>query len=114
MKKYLSISTFITSLCVPIGSVLAVAPTAIELVNPSKFDSVATILKAFFEILVQLGAVAVTLAIVYAGFLFVMARGNPEQLNKAKMTLFWTIIGGLVLLGAQVIANIIQNTVEKL
>ncbi len=82
--------------------------------SPIKADSVSEVLVAFFKILVQIGAVVVTLAIVYAGFLFVVARGNPEQLNKAKTTLFWTVIGAMVLLGAQVIASVIENTIKKL
>jgi hypothetical protein len=64
--------------------------------------------------LVQIGAVAVTLAVVYAGFLFVVAQGNPEKLNQARKTLFYTIIGALVLLGAQVIAGVIESTIKQL
>lgn len=82
--------------------------------NPLKAESVSEVMLSFFKVLIELGAVIVTLAIIYAGFLFVMARGNPEELKKAKMTFFWTIIGGLVLLGAQVIASIIQETIKKL
>lgn len=82
--------------------------------NPLKAESVSEVMLSFFKVLIELGAVIVTLAIIYAGFLFVMARGNPEELKKAKMTFFWTIVGGLVLLGAQVIASIIQETIKKL
>ncbi len=84
----------------------------IQLESPTSFRSVAQVLNAFFKVLVQLGAVAVTLALVYAGFMFVVAQGRPEQLKTARETLFWTIIGALVLLGAQVIANIIESTIR--
>ena len=79
-----------------------------------KVTSTAQVLGAFFKVLIQVGAVAVTLAIVYAGFLFVVARGNPEELNKAKRTLMWTIIGALVLLGSQIIAKVIENTIKTI
>lgn len=82
--------------------------------NPINAQSTAEVLEAFLKILVQIGAVAVTLAIVYAGFLFVAARGNPEELNRAKRTLMWTIIGALVLLGAQIIASVIGNTIKTI
>jgi hypothetical protein len=85
-----------------------------KFVSPISFHSTAEVLNAFFKILIQIGAVAVTLAIVYAGFLFVVARGNPEQLSKAKETLKWTIIGALILLGAQVIAKAIENTIKTI
>lgn len=82
--------------------------------SPIQARSTAEVLNAFFKILIQIGAVAVTLAIVYAGFLFVVARGNPEELNKAKNTLKWTIIGALILLGSQVIALAIENTIKTI
>jgi heme/copper-type cytochrome/quinol oxidase subunit 2 len=93
---------------------LAFAQLTIGLQNPIKSNSVAEVMATFFNVLVQLGAVAVVLAIVYAGFLFVVSKGNPEELKKAKTTLFWTIIGALILLGAQVIASVIKNTLSSL
>lgn len=115
MKKYISISTaYILAYFFPLFFASAQTPTIIKFQNPIKSQSVASVLKSFFDILVQIGAVAVTLSIVYSGFLFVVARGNPEQLKQAKTTLFWTIIGAMILLGAQVIAVIIQNSIEKL
>lgn len=114
MKKYFaSISAFVVTTLIPIF-VFAQEKVSIELKNPLASKSVSEVMLSFFKILVELGAVVVTLAIIYAGFLFVMARGNPEELKKAKSTLFWTITGALVLLGAQVIASIIENTIKKL
>ena len=89
-------------------------PVKIEITNPLKATSVSQVMTAFFDILVQLGAVAVVLAIIYAGFLFVAAKGNPEELNKAKKTFYWTIIGSLVLLGAQIIASVIEKTLKEI
>lgn len=99
---------------IPFGFVFAQGPVKIEIKNPIQAESTAQVLTAFFEVLIQIGAVAVTLAIVYAGFLFVVAQGNPVQLEKAKKTLFWTIIGALVLLGSQIIAKVIENTITEL
>ncbi len=82
--------------------------------SPIQFTSVSQVLNGFFKVLVQIGAVAVTLAIVYAGFLFVAARGNPDELTKARETLKWTIIGALILLGAQVIAKAIESTIKTI
>jgi Type IV secretion system pilin len=117
MKKHtITISAFLLSLCLPFIFVSAQVPvTNITFQSPiSGTTSVAQVLLALFKILVEIGAVAVTLAIVYAGFLFVAARGNPGELTKAKSTLYWTIIGALVLLGAQVIASVIEATIKTL
>ncbi len=86
----------------------------IGITNPLKATSVSQVMTAFFDILVQLGAVAVVLAIIYSGFLFVAAKGNPEELNKAKKTFYWTILGSLILLGAKIIASVIENTLKSI
>lgn len=115
MKKYIAISTsFLITLFMPLFFAFAQGKLEIEFKSPIKIQSISAVMLSFFKVLIELGAVAVTLAIVYAGLLFVAAKGNPEQLNKAKTTLFWTIIGSLVLLGSQVIATIITNTVKQL
>jgi hypothetical protein len=116
MKKYFAIlcSFLVGTVPLFVFAETGTRPLEIGIKNPLKADSVVEVMKSFFDILIQLGAVAVTLAIIYAGFLFVMARGNPEELKKAKTTLFWTIIGSLVLLGAQVIADIIEKTIKQL
>ena len=54
--------------------------------------------------------------IVYSGFLFVTARktGSVSDLDKAKQTLKYTLIGAALILGAFVIANALQATVKDL
>jgi len=81
------------------------------LVNPLKdIDSLDKLLLAFLDIVVNIGFIFLTLMIVYVGFLFVMAQGKDEKLVAARSALVWTIIGGLILLGAKAIALFIQAT----
>lgn len=61
--------------------------------------------------LITIGVPVLVVVIVYAGFLFVSAGGNTENINKAKSTLLWACIGGAILIGAKVIANIVCSTV---
>jgi len=72
----------------------------------------------FIEVLVTIvltvGIPIVALAIIYTGFLFVAAQGNPEKLTKARKALLYTLIGGALLLGAFVIANAIGKTVDEI
>lgn len=65
------------------------------------------------EILINFGAVVVIFFVIFAGFRFVMAQGNPEKIQKAKMILFYTLIGAAILLGAKVISEVIKTTVEE-
>ena len=59
----------------------------------------------------RIGMPIVALAIIYCGFLFVQAGGNPESIEKAKEALLYTIIGAAILLGSWAIASIISNTI---
>ncbi len=49
--------------------------------------------------------------IIYAGFLYVTARGNPGTIEQAHKALLYAIIGGLLIFGARAILAIITNTV---
>jgi len=83
------------------------------LTNPLKdIDSLPELLKVVLDAIVQLGTIILTLALVYVGFLFVVAQGNEEKITNAKNALLWTVIGGLILLGASAIGAVIGSTVE--
>lgn len=85
------------------------------LINPLKgICSIQDFLVAILNFVVQLGTIALIVMLVYVGFLFVVAQGNEEKLKNAKSALMWTVIGGLILLGAQAIAMAIQATVGSL
>ncbi len=64
--------------------------------------------------MVQIGTIVLVMMLVYVGFLFVAARGNAEKLQGAKSALVWTVIGGLVLLGATAIELVIEGTVKSI
>lgn len=85
------------------------------LVNP--LNGVSTLpefLKAILGGVVQIGTIILIMMLVYVGFLFVAARGNAEKIQGARSALVWTVIGGLVLLGATSIQLVIEGTVNSL
>ncbi len=85
------------------------------LVNPLKnIDSLPELVNAILDAIVTLGSIALTLALIWVGFLFVAARGAPEKITAAKTALIWTVVGGLILLGAKAIGLVIQSTVGTL
>lgn len=85
------------------------------LTNPlNKIDSLPAFLNAILDAIVQIGTIVLTLAIVYVGFMFVRAQGNEEGIRTARSALMWTVIGGLVLLGAKTIGLVISSTVNTL
>lgn len=84
------------------------------LVNPLKVDSLPALLNLILDAAIQLGIIVLTLAIIWVGFLFVAARGNEEKIRSARTAFMWTVIGGLILLGAKAIGEVIKSTAGTL
>lgn len=82
--------------------------------NPLKFDTVCGFIKQVFQAVMIIGIPVATFFIIYAGFLFVVARGRPEALTKAKTNALYVVIGVAVFLGAWVLAQIIGATLQAL
>lgn len=82
--------------------------------NPLKHDTIEGFLRALLDFAIKIGYVVAIFFIVYSGFKFVAAQGKEAELTKAKQMLLWTIIGTAILIGAQVIATVIQNTIRAL
>jgi len=96
----------------------AIPPTTTggtTLLNPlSAGTSLETLLQDILQLVVRIGVVVVVLMLVYVGFMFATARGEPAKITQAKDALLWTIVGALILLGAQAIASGIQATAQSL
>lgn len=77
-------------------------------------SNLGTFLESLIGIIVQAGIPLVVLALVYSGFRFVLAQGNPEKLVEARRILLWTVVGTAILLGAWTIATIVSNTIAAI
>ena len=87
----------------------------VGLVNPlNNIDSLEDLVQVLIDAVVQIGSIILVLAIIYVGFKFVAAQGNEERIKEARAALVWTVIGGLILLGAEAISLVIQETTEAL
>lgn len=84
------------------------------LCNPLKVDSVSSLLTIILGFIIKIGTVIIVLMLVWTGFKFVISQGKPEEIQKARTMLMWTIIGALVILGAQAIALGIAATVKSI
>jgi len=90
------------------------SPTSGQICNPIKVNSINQFVKVLLEGIIKIGIPIVALAIIYSGFLFVQAQGNPEQITKAKQALLYSVIGAVLLLGSWAIAQLISETVLQL
>jgi len=87
-----------------------------QLQNPlgNGTNSFCQLIKTLLNVIILLGIPVATFFVVYAGFKLVLARGRPGELEKAKMNLYWTIIGIAIFLGAWLLAQVISNTITLL
>lgn len=84
-----------------------------QLLNPldSSISSIPALLVAILNVVLIIAMPIVILYIILAGFRYVAARGNPEQVRDASRALTFGIIGGVIIIGAFAILAIIRNLV---
>jgi len=83
------------------------------LVNPlSGIASITAFFQAILDILLVFAVPFVVFFIIYAGFLYVTARGDSSKIQTAHNALLYAIIGGLLILGAKLILAVIKGTVD--
>lgn len=119
MKYIIRNSTVRTALIALICAALFLAPEVYAqtgLQNPlnSNFSSVPAFIAGALKAISLIALPVISLFFVISGFMFVMARGNEEQLKKAKTNFVYVVIGALLILGAWIIATIIAGTVSEI
>lgn len=106
----IKIFIIITSIIAPLISYAQITRVEGSLNNFLGIDSVSELIAIFVDWIINLGIIALTLYFIYTGFQFVAARGNPEQIETAKKSFMWTVIGALLLIGAKVLVEVLKNT----
>jgi fucose 4-O-acetylase-like acetyltransferase len=91
------------------------SPPAIDQVtleNPlNNINSIDALLVAILNIVMILMVPVIVFFIIYAGFKYVMAQGNASQVEEATRALTYAVIGGVLILAALAITEIIRNVV---
>ena len=90
---------------------LVSADITYSLTSYLSFSTIEDLLVAILEVLIVIATPIIVLFIIYGGFLYVTAQGNPEQVKTATRTLTYAIIGGILIIGATAAAVIIKNLV---
>jgi len=119
-NNYRKVSAFTISLLIllvlPMCFVLADPPASSPTTIPNPLGpnntEVENLLVDFMNLVATAGAIVVVFFIIFSGYKFVEARGNETKINSAKDMFYWTVIGGAILLGADVIANVVVNTIN--
>lgn len=87
------------------------AAPSVELKNVAKVDSIQDLLRAILRIVMILMVPIIVFFIILAGFKYATAGGNASQVEEASRALLYAIIGGVLILGAVAISEIIKNVV---
>jgi len=82
--------------------------------NPIQANSILEFINTALDVILQLAVPVAVIFIIWAGFLFVVARGNPEKLKIAKNAILYSLIGVALLFGARYIAAMLTNTLKQI
>lgn len=96
------------------GSRSILNPLACSPGAQAKGQCIPELLFKVIDIILVFALPIIVLYIMYAGYLFVTAAGNSEKISAARSALLWSIIGGVIVLGARIIVTIIQGTISGL
>lgn len=111
MKKKLLGLFYLTSF----GTVFADEGVAIA--NPlegSGITSIGGLLEVIISGVTYVAIPVIVLAFIWAGFKFVSAQGNSSEISKARSVFLYTLAGAAIILGSNVILEVVVNTSDKL
>lgn len=80
--------------------------------NPLSFTSITDMIIAIINVVIVMSIPVIVFFLIYAGFMYVTARGNPEKLQQASQALLYGIIGGVIILASVAIMTIVKNLVS--
>jgi len=72
-------------------------------------SSVDSFIQSLIQVLAGLAGLIATGFFVIGGFTYITSSGNPEHLDKAKRTLFYSGLGLVITIGAVVISSIVTT-----
>ena len=76
-------------------------------------NSINDLLYLIADIATYIGVILAVLALIWVGFKFIAAQGNPEKITEAKHYFFYIIVGIAILIGASAIVAILKSTLTS-
>lgn len=81
--------------------------------NPLRVNSITEFLQAIVNIITIIAVPIIVFFIILAGFKYVTAGGNQEQIKQSTAALTYALVGGVLILGANAIVAIVANLVNS-
>lgn len=82
------------------------------LCNPLKTNSIIGLFNSLLDVIMVLAMPVIVIFIILAGFKYVTAQGDTYKVKQAHQALLYAVIGGVLILGAQLIMYVITNTIN--
>ena len=89
-------------------------PLRIKLKNPLKVDTLQGAIKIFMDAVIKIAIPFIVVFFIWSGLKFILSRGNPTEIKKAKDMFWYTVIGTLLILGAWAITDAIVGTINSI
>ena len=86
--------------------------SVVGLQNPLGNQSLIGFFESILDVIMIFAVPIIVFFIIYAGFLYVTAQGNESKVSTAHMALLYSVIGGVIILGARVILAVISGTIQ--
>ncbi len=86
----------------------------VQLMNPLGDTTLIEFFQDILDVIMVFAVPLIVFFIIYAGFKYVMAQGKPGEIETANKALLYAVIGGVIILGAYVILEVIGGTVDAL
>jgi hypothetical protein len=81
--------------------------------NPA-FNSIPNFIAGALKVLVMVALPIISLYIVYSGYIYLAAQGNPGEISKAHKNFMYVLVGSLLILGAWTIATMLGATAQQI
>lgn len=86
----------------------------IDICPPTQATTFGQFIDKVLHVAQIIGIPLVAVMIIYSGFLFATAGGKEKQLETAKKTFYWAVIGAAIIIGAGVISGAVQDFAKNL
>ena len=115
MKKVL-INSFVFLIIISPTFLLAASTGDIGLKNPIGVTSISELILIVVRVVRYILIPFVVIAIMYAGWQYIWAsyQGKGSNMSEANKTLKYILIGAFIILSAELIAEVISNTIKTL
>jgi hypothetical protein len=103
---------FFGAIAIYVLPIVVMAQSSLGIQDPLSQQSVVCSLRGFIGGIYSIGTPIAAIVLVFAGFLFVKARGSPQALADAKKHLLWVLFSVGIFIGSWLLGVALVNTVR--